>query len=137
MLEDGKPQKLTIVSFEKPVETSRALRSQRVALPPNVTTNRPEYRMPLGAPVIVLLDALNTRQQDQGHVRMEMLKYLDTQVQPAQPVAVYTLGHSLRLLQDFTDDTALIKAAVQSFNPSRPVEQHLASRGGYSRPLQV
>lgn len=130
VLEDGKPQKLTTVSFEKPVETSRALRSQRVALPPNVTTNRPEYRMPLGAPVIVLLDALNTRQQDQGHVRMEMLKYLDTQLQPGQPVAVYTLGHSLRLLQDFTDDTALVKAAVQSFNPSRPVEQQLSEVEG-------
>lgn len=126
VLEDGKPQKVTIVSFEQPAETARALRSQRASLPPNVTTNRPEYRMPLGVPVIVLLDALNTQLRDQARVRMEMLKYLDTQLQPGQPVAVYTLGRSLRLLQDFTDDTALVKAAVQSFNPAVSLELQLS-----------
>jgi VWFA-related protein len=74
--------------------------------------------MPPGAPVVVLLDALNTPIQDQGRMRMELLKYLDTQLQPGQPIAVYTLARSLRLLQDFTDDSALVKAAVQSFNPT-------------------
>jgi VWFA-related protein len=126
VLEDGKPQKLTMVSFEKPAEIARALSSQRPSLPPNVTTNRPEYRMPPGAPVVILLDALNTRLRDQGRVRMEMLKYLDKQLQPGQPVAVYTLTGSLRLLQDFTDDTALVKAAVQSFNPTESLELQVA-----------
>ncbi|HET8922333.1 MAG TPA: VWA domain-containing protein [Candidatus Acidoferrum sp.] len=126
VLEDGKPQKVTIVSFEQPAETARALRSQRATLPPNVTTNRPEYRMPLGVPVILLLDALNTQLRDQARVRMEMLKYLDTQLQPGQPVAVYTLGRSLRLLQDFTDDTTLVKAAVESFNPAVSLELQLS-----------
>ena len=126
LLEDGKPQKVTTVSFEQAAELARALRSRRGNLPPNVTTSRPEYRMPPGAPVVVLLDALNTPIRDQGRVRMELLKYLDTQLQPGQPIAVYTLARSLRLLQDFTDDPALVKAAVQSFNPTVSLELQLS-----------
>ena len=126
VLEDGKPQKVTTVTFEQAAELARAFRSRRGNLPPNVTTSRPEYRMPPGAPVVVLLDALNTPIRDQGRVRMEMLKYLDTQLQPGQPIAVYTLARSLRLLQDFTDDPALVKAAVQSFNPTVSLELQLS-----------
>src|SRR6266852_3039270 len=94
--------------------------------PPKVTTNRPAYRMPSGAPVIVLLDALNTPVQDQSRARLEMLKYLDKQLQPGQQIAVYTLARSLKMLQDFTDDPALLKAAVQSFNPSVSMELQIA-----------
>jgi len=126
LLEDGKPQKVTTVSFEQPAELARTLSARRGNLPPNVTTSRPEYRMPPGAPVVVLLDALNTPIQDQSRIRMELLKYLDTQLQPGQPIAVYTLARSLRLLQDFTDDSALVKAAVQSFNPTVSQELELS-----------
>jgi len=126
VLEDGKPQKVTMVSFEQSAELARALRGQRANMPPNVTTNRPAYRMPSGAPVIVLLDALNTPVRDQGRARMEMLKYLDKQLQPGQQFAVYTLARSLKILQDFTDDPALLKAAVQSFNPSVSMELQIA-----------
>jgi len=126
VLEDGKPQKVTNISFEQPAELARALSAQRGSLPPNVTTSRPEYRMPPGAPVVVLLDALNTPIQDQGRIRLELIKYLDTQLQPGQPIAVYTLARSLRLLQDFTDDSALVKAAVQSFNPTVSQELELS-----------
>jgi VWFA-related protein len=126
VLEDGKPQKVTMVSFEQPAELTRALRGRRGNLPPNVTTSRPEYRVPLGAPVIVLLDALNTPMKDQSRARLEMLKYLDKQLQPGQQIAVYTLVRSLRVLQDFTDDPALLKAAVQSFNPSVSMELQIA-----------
>ena len=126
VLEDGKPQKVTTVSFEQPAELARALSARRGNLPPNVTTSRPEYRMPPGTPVVVLLDALNTPIQDQGRMRMELLKYLDTQLQPGQQIAVYTLARSLRLLQDFTDDSALVKAAVQSFNPTVSQELQLS-----------
>jgi len=126
VLEDGKPQKVTTVLFEQPAQMARALSSRRANLPPNVITNRPEYRMPSSAPVILLLDALNTVVQDQAHARMEMLKYLDKQLQPGQQVAVYTLVRSLRMLQDFTDDPALLKAAVQGFNPSVSMELQIA-----------
>jgi VWFA-related protein len=126
VLEDGKAQKLTTVSFENAGKLTEELRSRRMQLPPNVTTSRPEFRAPAGAPVIMLLDALNTPMLDQARARMEMLKYLNTQLEPGRPLAVYTLGSSLRLLQDFTDDPALLKAAVASFTPNAPVEQQIS-----------
>src|SRR5260370_30370599 len=71
-------------------------------------------------------DALKTPVQDQSRARLEMLKYLDKQLQPGQQIAVYTLARSLKMLQDFTDDPALLKAAVQSFNPSVSMELQIA-----------
>lgn len=126
VLEDGKPQEVTTFSFERPAEMNRALLSRRVNLPPNVTTDRPEYRVPSGVPVIVLIDALNTRMQDQSRARMELLKYISAQLKPGQPIAVYTLGSSLRRLQDFTDDPALLKAAIETFTPNESVEQQVS-----------
>ncbi len=126
VLEDGKPQKVTSFSFEQPAELARALRSQISPLPPNVTTSRPAYRAPQGTPVILLIDALNTPVNDQARARLELLRYVNTQLQPGQQVAVYTLTRSLRLLQDFTDDAALLKIAIESFHPTVPREQQIA-----------
>ncbi|HZQ96798.1 MAG TPA: VWA domain-containing protein [Candidatus Sulfotelmatobacter sp.] len=120
ILENGKPQKISAFSFETPEAPS-----PRPALPPNVYTNRPEYDMPKGPLTILLLDGLNTAVADQGFARSQMLKYLGSQLQPGQPVAVYTLAGSLRLLQDFTGDTALLKAAVEHFNPQTSVEMQV------------
>ena len=121
VLENGKPQKVSVFSLEL-ADTP----SQRVsALPPNVFTNRPEYDMPNGPLTILLLDGLNTAVADQGYARSQMLTYLGTQIQPGQPIAVYTLAGSLRLLQDFTGDVALLKAAVEHFNPQTSVEMQM------------
>jgi VWFA-related protein len=120
VLENGKPQKLSAFSFEVPEPPS-----PRPALPPNVYTNRPEYDMPKGPLTILLLDGLNTALADQGYARSQMLKYLGTQLQPGQPVAVYTLAASLQLLQDFTGDIDLLKAAVEHFNPQESIERQI------------
>lgn len=126
VLEDGKPQTVSTVSFEQPAQLARALLSQRATLPPSVTTNRPAFRMPSGQVVVVLLDALNTQTKEQSYARLELLKYLGTQAQPGQQIAVYTLGNSLRLLQDFTDDPALLEAAIQSFHPGASIQLMLS-----------
>src|SRR6266700_2344516 len=118
VLENGKPQKISAFSFESPEVSPR----QAPDLPPNVHTNRPEYDMPKGPLTIVLLDGLNTPVADQGYARSQILKYLGTQLQPGQPVAVYTLAGSLRLLQDFTGDVALLKAAVEHFSPQTSID---------------
>src|SRR3954451_4642611 len=116
VLENGKPQKVLAFSFEVPEPSS-----PRPALPPNIYTNRPEYDMPKGPLTILLLDGLNTALADQGYARSQMLKYLGTQLQPAQPVAVYTLAGSLPLFQDFTGFVALRKPAVGPQTPRSPL----------------
>src|SRR5437899_561067 len=86
ILENGKPQKISTFSFE-----SRDFQPapRPTALPENVYTNRPEYDMPPGPLVIMLLDGINTPVADQGYARSQMLRYLGTQVQPGQPIAAY------------------------------------------------
>jgi VWFA-related protein len=120
ILDNGKPQKIASLSVE-----TRGQATGAGKLPPNVYTNRPEYNMPSGPLTLVLLDGVNTPASDQGYARSQMLKYLGAQLRPGQPVAVYTLAGSLRLLQDFTDDTALLKAAVEHFTPQKSLEMQV------------
>ena len=120
VLDNGKPQKIAALSIE-----SRGQAARVGQLPPNVYTNRPEYDMPSGPLTLILLDGLNTPVADQGYVRSQMLNYLATQLQPGQPVAVYTLAGSLRLLQDFTDNIALLKTAVEHFTPQKSLEMQV------------
>jgi len=123
VFDNGKLQKIATFSAETRGAESAAARVPQ--LPPNVYTNRPEYDMPPGPLTLVLLDGLNTPVADQGYARSQMLTYLGSQVQPGQPVAVYTLAGSLRLLQDFTDNVALLKAAVEHFTPQKSVEMQI------------
>jgi VWFA-related protein len=60
---------------------------------------------------ILLLDALNTPMQDQMYVRNQLLNYV--QHEPAGTrVAIFGLGSRLRMLQGFTSDPEVLKAAV-------------------------
>jgi VWFA-related protein len=105
--EDGHPQ--TIHYFE---EHSGAQPVQAGApdLPPNVFTNVP--RVKAGDSVTVLvLDSLNTPLDDQRRVHAQVLKYLK-KPEPGRKIAVFTLGTQLRLIQSFTDDPALLAAAL-------------------------
>ena len=101
VVEDGKPQKLALFSEEEPNTTTLAAHPP---LPPNVFTNRPEYSNPTGALTVILLDGLNTPTQDQAYAREQLLKYLASQQDSTQRIAILALGNSLSLLQDFTSD---------------------------------
>jgi VWFA-related protein len=61
---------------------------------------------------ILLLDALNTPMTDQARVRQQMLKYLNDQPAGAH-LAIFGLGSRLYLLQGFTTDPAVLKAAIK------------------------
>jgi len=62
-------------------------------------------------PTVMLMDALNTEIQNQSEVHRHMLMLLKT-LPPTTPVAVFTLGHQLHVLQNFTTDPALLRTAV-------------------------
>lgn len=110
LLEDGAPVKLVAFSMQ---DVSSSRDQKRAPLPEHVYTNRPEYNDPGGPLTVVLLDGLNTPIKDQVYAREQVLKYFGEQQDPKQRIAVLGLGPNLNLLQDFTNDPAALRAAMQ------------------------
>ncbi|MGC1424533.1 MAG: VWA domain-containing protein, partial [Terracidiphilus sp.] len=121
LLEDGKPQ--TIDFFEEHTATN-APAVMLPQLPPHVYSNEPAVA-PNEAVNILLLDSLNTEEADQAYAHKQIVGFLGS-LQPGMRVAVYTLNTRLRLLQGFTADGALLRAAVDS--KAAAPEKTLASR---------
>jgi len=87
-------------------------------LPANTFTNVP--KAPQSEAVnVLLMDAMNTQLTDQAFVRLSMVKYLG-QLPPGIRVGVFMLGNRLKLIQGFTEDSSLLRAAVAKYsaNPS-------------------
>lgn len=81
-------------------------------LPPSVYTNLVTTKKLSVPPTILLVDGLNTDASIQLQVRKEMIRLLASS--PADvPMAVFLLGRELRLLQSFTTDTRLLRAAAE------------------------
>ena len=102
---------VTLRNFEEHIQAME--RSTAHTLPdlgPNVFTNL--VAAPADSPLnILLLDNLNTPMADQEFVRQQMLKYLGT-LPPDVPVAIFQLDTQLHLLQGFTADPELLRAAI-------------------------
>jgi len=109
ILEDGKPQSIDL--FEEHTATS-ALAVALPQLPPHVYTNEPAVA-PNEAINVLLLDSLNTEEADQVYAHKQIVGFLGN-LQPGMRVAIYTLNTGLRLLQGFTADGALLRAAIDS-----------------------
>ena len=113
VIEDGKP--VTLRTFE---EHSAVTAQQTAAAPklpklgPNIFTNFTPA--PVNSSLnILLLDALNTPMKDQAYVRQQMLKYLKT-LPPGMRMAIFGLSSRLYILQGFTSDPEVLKAAIDS-----------------------
>jgi VWFA-related protein len=63
------------------------------------------------SPTVLLMDSLNTQTPNQAQGRIKMLKLMRS-LPPDTPVAVFLLGSSLRVLQGFTSDGRLLRAAL-------------------------
>jgi VWFA-related protein len=112
VLEDGKEQKVRVFNFQKPtINANGGAAVFPPKLPENVFSNVARYSAS-SALNVVLLDALNTNLPHQAYVRDQMIRYLE-KMPEGQPLAVYTLGTKLTLLQDFTNDPAVLKQVVK------------------------
>jgi VWFA-related protein len=108
VFDNGKPQK--IAAFN--VISSRTSAGKSVPLPPGAASNRLSMagKEPAGI-TVVLYDMLNTAPEDQSWAHQALLEYLGT-LQRGDHFALYSLGKSIQVIQDFTDDPdRLIKAA--------------------------
>lgn len=130
VLEDGQPQQIRAFSFQepKPGPAAPILKPALANLPDNIFTNIPKYQT-TGALNVVLLDALNTTLPNQAYVRQQMIKYLE-KLPKGRPVAVYSLGTKLTLLQDFSSDPEVLKDVIKRLkNKSSPVLDNPAGGG--------
>jgi VWFA-related protein len=127
--EDGKPQSTTYFEEHAGAQPPQA---NLPDLPANVFSNIPRVK-PSDSVTVLLLDSLNTPLSDQGNVRSQVVKYLK-KAHPGDRIAIFTLGTKLRLVQGFTDDPALLTAAVNggkrgTGTQSSPLLQSGAERG--------
>jgi VWFA-related protein len=113
----GRPQTIAVFSNEHEGESLAEKAPPPPPLPPDVFTNRPEYRHVEGPPTVLLLDGLNTEVADQQFSHDAMLQYLRTQLKEGQKTAILALNNSLLLLQDFTTDPRFLVAALDKNLP--------------------
>ncbi len=107
--EQGKPQAVTFFEEHKSTE---AAEQEAVTLPPNVFSNHPDEPQP-AAVTVLLLDALNAPVEDQAFVHQEALRFLKT-ARPGMRMAIFTMSSGLHFVQGFTDDPAVLVAALNS-----------------------
>jgi VWFA-related protein len=125
--EDGVRQRITSFSERIP-ESARPVPPP--VLPPHVTTNRPmvtQTNAENGTAAVLLLDGLNTPPQNQIYVKQEMLRFLAQQYDPHTKLAVIALTNKLTVLQDFTQEPLLLRAALDRYLAGTPA---LARSGG-------
>lgn len=117
IIDNGKPARLQ--SFDEhtaPTPTGQAAQLASMPKVPNLGVNVfTNYTLapPDSSLNILLLDALNTPLTDQEHARQQILKFLSAQP-PTQRMAIFLLSTRLYLLQGFTSDPAVLKAAINS-----------------------
>jgi len=106
--EQGKPQ--TIRFFEEHTGVPVAAPKEMPKLPPDVFSNFSPFPEPAAVNVL-LLDSLNTRMENQGFVHKQAMKFLQ-ELRPGSRMAIFTMGLGLHFVQGFTDDPALLFAAL-------------------------
>jgi VWFA-related protein len=126
VLEDSKPQK--VVSFD--VENTDAVPSQEVTQAKPLQAATAEPANPTSASslagaanefkdrrLIVLFFDLSGMEPDEvDRAVTSAVHYVDTQMAPADLVAIVSLGNSLLVNQDFTADHDLLKKQLLAFN---------------------
>lgn len=135
LTEDGARQK--IASFSERVPRA-ANQPMPPVLPPHVTTNRPavvQANAENGTVAVLLLDGLNTPPESQIYVKQEMLKFLAKQYDPNTKLAVIALTNNLTVLQNFTQDPLLLRAALNHYLAETPALARSGGQTGTSSPF--
>ena len=121
VLEDGKPQQVKVFNFQS--RATDSIKPLPLTTSPDIVTNIPTYQAN-GALNIILLDGLNTSLPRQAYMRERMIALLE-KLPDDVPIAIYTLGSRLSLIQDFTDDHETLKKVVKNLhNNTSPTQQN-------------
>ena len=136
ILDQGKAQPISV--FAAGSTAAAPGFAPAVAAEPGAVSNRAKGSA--GATVL-LLDQLNTAIENQGYAQKELVKYLQS-ADAGEQIAIYLLGSTLKVVQDFTGDRATLAQAVRKWNP---VDLYLllqstdtmdeVDRGNYNNPI--
>jgi VWFA-related protein len=111
LMENNIPQR--VKNFEEHVPVPASDSSKVVGppkLPPGLFSNRAVA--PANGPVnVILLDSLNTPLEQQPYVRSQLVEFVKKQP-PGTRIAIFSLSSSLTMLQGFTSDPEVLKAAL-------------------------
>ena len=110
VLEDGKPQTISAFDAESASAPEGVDAPLPPPLPPNTFTNVPSVA-PNNSVNVLLMDGLNTTVGDQAYVHKEMVRYLTT-LPPRIRIAIFLLSERLRIIQGFTQDSTVLRAAI-------------------------
>ncbi len=148
VLDRGKPQKISLFSFESSDSASQAAQP----LPQNTFSDLPQYGAATPRSVtIVLLDNLNTlygstptiyedtprwaEDHALANAKAHLLEYLKN-LGPQDRVALYGLSDTLHVLCDFTGDRSQLLAIVQSYDARSRTSREVVEPGGTHLPDQ-
>jgi len=132
---DGGRQKIAQFAFlDKSVKaTTASLSNGAQPHPKGFYTNRAEFENLRLPPTVILMDALNTEGANLMQARHDMLRMLTT-LPPNTPVAVFLLEQSLVVVQDFTSDPALLRAALdKTSSPGNAFAKATQSLEGFEK----
>src|SRR3984957_7218769 len=117
VFDDGKPEE--IASFEEHRKSDAVPPSLPHVLPSGVYSNDYLKRLPRVLNVL-FIDLTNIEIADQMYLNYQLGKFFDT-LKPDEPVAIYARpGNATILLQSFTSDSALLRAAARKLLPRFP-----------------
>lgn len=137
VLDDKRPQHIEFFSGEVNSAQARDVNAKgQPSMPLNTFTNKAGANdTELKNVTVILLDALNTPLLDQSYARDQVIKFLQ-QIQPADHIAIYTLGRHLRMMHDFSTDSASLVAMLQKYK-GRPTTELETSKEWNDSPLQT
>jgi VWFA-related protein len=122
LLDNGKPQR--IASFS--VSSSQTSAAPTLPLPAGAVSNRLERNgEALANATVLLIDQTNTSQADQVFAFQRVVKFMRTRRnKDGKPdrIGIYTFDRdsSLQVLQEITDDAALLRQAADNLKPRDP-----------------
>jgi VWFA-related protein len=125
--EDEKPQKLSVFEFQRletqalppePATTGPTeVRIARVEPKRNITPSNPgQVRFKDRRLLVLFFDLSSMPPEDQIRAQKAAMKFLDTQITPADMVAVMTFSTRLNVVEDFTSDRDKLRADIKALH---------------------
>ncbi len=108
------------VQFFSPDDAKSTPPQPQPNLGPGIYTNRFSLGNGPGRITAILIDGLNTDFEDQSHSRQQAMAAVD-RMQGGESVAIYSLKNDLSVLQTYTTDRDLLRAAIKRYRPGIPM----------------